>query len=86
MRLRERFSVRGSFVWRVRSSLAMGLVTSFGLAATIAASDAQDSAKSLTPDSIKAAISAVDSAYIKANAATSNNWPTIGLDYAETRF
>lgn len=30
--------------------------------------------------------SAVDQNSIKANAATSNDWPTIGLDYAETRF
>ena len=30
--------------------------------------------------------SAVDGASIKANTATSNDWPTIGLDYAETRF
>jgi quinohemoprotein ethanol dehydrogenase len=46
---------------------------------------AQDS-KKLTPDRIKAATSAVDGASIKANTATSNDWPTIGLDYAETRF
>ena len=29
---------------------------------------------------------AVDSASIKANTATSKDWPTYGLDYAETRF
>ncbi|MDF3808801.1 MULTISPECIES: PQQ-dependent dehydrogenase, methanol/ethanol family [Rhodopseudomonas] len=39
-----------------------------------------------TPDKIKAVTSAVDSAAIVANAATSKDWPTIGLDYAETRF
>jgi len=39
-----------------------------------------------SPDHIKAVTSAVDSASIKANAATSNDWPTIGLDYGETRF
>ena len=37
-------------------------------------------------DHIKAVTSAVDGASIKANTATSNDWPTIGLDYAETRF
>lgn len=37
-------------------------------------------------DHIKAVTSAVDSASIKANTATSNDWPTIGLDYGETRF
>jgi quinohemoprotein ethanol dehydrogenase len=43
-------------------------------------------AEDLTPDRIKAATSAVDSAMIKANTATSHDWPTVGLDYAETRF
>lgn len=40
----------------------------------------------LPPVRIKAATSAVDSAMIKANTATSQDWPTIGLNYAETRF
>jgi quinohemoprotein ethanol dehydrogenase len=35
---------------------------------------------------IKAVTSAVDAASITANTATSKDWPTIGLDYAETRF
>jgi quinohemoprotein ethanol dehydrogenase len=39
-----------------------------------------------SPEHIKAVTSAVDSAAIKANGASSNDWPTIGLDYAETRF
>src|SRR6059058_6346524 len=39
-----------------------------------------------SPEHIKAVTSAVDSASIKANTATSKDWPTIGLDYAETRF
>src|ERR1700722_20912527 len=37
-------------------------------------------------DHIKAATSAVDANFIKANTPTSKDWPTIGLDYAETRF
>ncbi|WP_051382655.1 PQQ-dependent dehydrogenase, methanol/ethanol family [Bradyrhizobium sp. Tv2a-2] len=40
----------------------------------------------LTADGIRAATSTVDSQFIKKNTATSNDWPTIGLDYAETRF
>src|SRR5215475_1081611 len=43
-------------------------------------------AEELTPARIKAATGAVDSAMIKANTATSQDWPTVGLDYAETRF
>src|SRR4051812_22463193 len=39
-----------------------------------------------SPEHIKAVTSAVDGASIRTNTATSNDWPTIGLDYAETRF
>ena len=58
-----------------------------GLSLAISASGAiaQNAAKG-SPDHIKAVTSAVDGASIKANTATSNDWPTIGLDYAETRF
>ena len=52
----------------------------------IAISTHTTSAEDLTPARIKAATSAVDSTMIKANTATSRDWPTIGLDYAETRF
>jgi quinohemoprotein ethanol dehydrogenase len=39
-----------------------------------------------SPEHIKATIGAIDSAAITANTATSKDWPTYGLDYAETRF
>src|SRR5262249_10058898 len=39
-----------------------------------------------TPDRIKAATQAIDGAAIQTNASTSKNWPTIGADYAETRY
>ncbi|QWG12855.1 PQQ-dependent dehydrogenase, methanol/ethanol family [Bradyrhizobium sediminis] len=57
----------------------------FGLAISFSPAIAQNAAKG-SPDHIKAVTSAVDGASIKANTATSNDWPTIGLDYAETRF
>ena len=57
----------------------------FGLAISCSSAFAQNAAKG-SPDHIKAATSAVDSASIKANTATSADWPTHGLDYAETRF
>ena len=60
-------------------AIALGLSLSCGGAL------AQNAAKG-SPDHIKAVTSAVDGASIKANTATSNDWPTIGLDYAETRF
>ena len=40
----------------------------------------------LTPERIRAATQAIDGAAIAANAATSKDWPTIGGDYAETRY
>jgi quinohemoprotein ethanol dehydrogenase len=52
----------------------------------LAASAQNVLAEDLTPARITADISAVDTAMIKANAATSKDWPTVGLDYAETRF
>ncbi len=55
----------------------------FGLALSAGAAFAQTKGSA---EHIKAVTSAVDSASIKANTATSNDWPTIGLDYAETRF
>jgi len=53
-----------------------------GLAISCGGAPAED----LTPARIKAATGAVDGAFIKGNTASSNDWPTIGLDYAETRF
>ena len=40
----------------------------------------------VTPAQIKTATQAVDGAAIQANLASSKDWPTIGLDYAETRY
>ena len=57
----------------------------FGLVISGGSSYAQNAAKG-SADHIKAVTSAVNSASIKANTATSKDWPTIGLDYAETRF
>ncbi|OUM04437.1 PQQ-dependent dehydrogenase, methanol/ethanol family [Variovorax sp. JS1663] len=39
-----------------------------------------------SPDHIKAATARVDGAFIRANTAKTNDWPSYGLDYAETRF
>src|SRR3954470_664026 len=64
---------------RLAAMLGLGLAISFGSAF------AQNAAKG-SPDHIKAVTSAVDGASIKANTATSKDWPTYGLDYAETRY
>ena len=63
-----------------RASVAIGLC-SFALSTGVRAEDAKGS-----PQHIKAVTSAIDSKAIEANAAKTANWPTIGLDYAETRF
>jgi PQQ-dependent dehydrogenase (methanol/ethanol family) len=39
-----------------------------------------------SPDHIKAATGRVDGAFMRANAAKTPDWPSYGLDYAETRF
>jgi quinohemoprotein ethanol dehydrogenase len=66
--------------------LAHAAVTiGLGLAICSSSSFAQNAAKG-SPDHIKAVTSVVDGASIKANTVTSKDWPTHGLDYAETRF
>jgi len=65
----------------VRAAIAIGL----GLAISCSPTFAQKADKS-SPAYISAVTSAVDGASIKANTASSADWPTIGLDYAETRF
>ena len=47
---------------------------------------AEDSAPKDLPQHIKTITSAVDGAFIKANDATAKDWPTVGFDYAETRY
>jgi quinohemoprotein ethanol dehydrogenase len=63
------------------AAATIGLCLAISCGPTLAQGGAKGSA-----DHIKAVTSAVDSASIAANAATSKDWPTIGLDYAETRF
>lgn len=43
-------------------------------------------ASKVTPDFIRAATAKVDGATIEANERNTRNWPSYGLDYAETRF
>ena len=47
---------------------------------------AQGGTEKTSADRIKAATGKVDGASIQANARTSRDWPSHGLDYAETRF
>ena len=67
---------------RVSSIVAL---TAFTLAVLTGGSYAQGPIKG-SPEHIKTAVGAVDGAAIIANARTTNDWPSYGLDYAETRF
>lgn len=58
------------------------LLAALALAAALPA-QAQPKA---SPEHIRAATARVDGAAIQANAATTKDWPSYGLDYAETRF
>ena len=60
-------------------------LAAFTLAVLIGGSYAQGPAKG-SLEHIKTAVGAVDGAAIVANARTTNDWPSYGLDYAETRF
>src|SRR5512143_562106 len=74
-----------------RSNLAVAAVMLAALAGastprTARAQSAVPSPAKATPERIRAVTRAVDGAAIQANAATSKDWPTIGADYAETRY
>ena len=71
----------------LRRSHGASVVLALGVALALSggSASAQSPAKG-SPNHIKAVTSAIDSAAIEANTATSKDWPTIGLDYAETRF
>jgi PQQ-dependent dehydrogenase (methanol/ethanol family) len=64
---------------KLHTLLALGAL--LGLAAMPAI--AQDKG---SPEHIKAATARIDGAFIRANAAKTPDWPSYGLDYAETRF
>jgi quinohemoprotein ethanol dehydrogenase len=75
----HRFKIQSS-----SSDIKVVLAVLLGLSLPFNAS--AQSVSNATLDRIKANTSAVDSNFIKANTITSKDWPTIGLDYAETRF
>ncbi len=64
---------------KLHTLLALGAL--LGLAAVPAM--AQDKG---SPEHIKAATARIDGAFIRTNAAKTPDWPSYGLDYAETRF
>ncbi|MDP1868533.1 MAG: PQQ-dependent dehydrogenase, methanol/ethanol family [Bradyrhizobium sp.] len=77
--------IRDAGVRPVTRFAQAAVTIALGLTISASGAIAQNAAKG-SPDHIKAVTSTVDGASIKANTATSNDWPTIGLDYAETRF
>lgn len=82
-------SQRGSTVVVAALALAVWLVLNAAQARSAAAAPvpaAPPAAVKATPERIRAVTQAIDGAAIQANAATSKDWPTIGGDYAETRY
>ncbi|MGY2485394.1 PQQ-dependent dehydrogenase, methanol/ethanol family [Cupriavidus sp. CP313] len=65
---------------RGRRPMARAAAAALALAAFAA------NAADLSPARIAAATGKVDGSYIQANAAATRDWPSYGLDYAETRF
>ena len=63
-----------------RAAMAAGVAT-MAFCTGAAAQEAKGS-----PGHIRAVTSAIDGNSIRANAATSKDWPAVGLDYGETRF
>src|SRR6185312_3786868 len=82
VRDRDHWEVRMPSLPQIDSACRFTGAILLGLAISCGGAPAED----LTPARIKAATGAVDGAFIKGNTASSNDWPTIGLDYAETRF
>ncbi|HEY0482446.1 MAG TPA: PQQ-dependent dehydrogenase, methanol/ethanol family [Kofleriaceae bacterium] len=68
----------------VVAAIALAAVVALGGPDTAGAQGAQGAG--ITPARIKAATQGIDGAAIQANGATSKDWPTYGLDYAETRY
>ena len=66
---------------KIHRALALGAA----LCLAAAGAAAQQGSKG-SPEHIKAATGKVDGAFIRANAAKTSDWPSYGLDYAETRF
>lgn len=66
---------------KIHRALALGAA----LCLAAAGAAAQQGSKG-SPEHIKAATGKVDGAFIRANTAKTSDWPSYGLDYAETRF
>lgn len=76
---------RHNWQLHARRSALLGGAISAALLFAVAPASAQKAPKG-SPEHVKAVTSAVDGKFIRANAATSADWPTVGLDYGETRY
>ena len=70
---------------RVRVALALALVVSLGALSAAALAQSGGPAKG-SREHVAAVTRRVDGAFITANAVRTTDWPSHGLDYAETRF
>ncbi|WP_454727624.1 MULTISPECIES: PQQ-dependent dehydrogenase, methanol/ethanol family [Cupriavidus] len=70
---------------RLRAAVAW-LAAAAAMASLPAAAQGKPAPRTATPDHIRTVTRSVDGAFIEANAAKTPDWPSYGLDYAETRF
>ena len=73
------------FRHKVGVGCAHAAMAAFAAAVVSGGGTAAQDAKG-SPEHIRAVTSAIDGNSIRANAATSKDWPAVGLDFAETRF
>ena len=66
---------------RLAKALALAFLATFGLTTSSSFAEPAKSSR----EHIAAATTRVDEKAVRANTATSRDWPTYGLDYAETR-
>jgi quinohemoprotein ethanol dehydrogenase len=87
---RARRRVRGAagraFTWLGAGLAALALVACERAATPSAGPAADDTPAVTSAERIRVATAAVDGAMIRANAEHTRDWPSHGLDYAETRF
>ena len=67
-------------------TLVMSRLLAFAAAAAAVVTLSAQGQSATTQERIRAATARIDGASIRANAGTSRDWPSHGLDYAETRF
>ena len=72
--------------WRAWSAVCIRLCAGALSIAVLSGTAIAQTAAKVTPEFIRAATAKVDGTMIEANERSTRDWPSHGLDYAETRF